>query len=103
MAFGAGIGEEALFRGWLQPLTINSLSGLPGAAPVIFGVLFTSLFFGLCHYVTETYLIWATVFGVLFGIESMQIGVPAAMLTHALYDWFAFVFIQEMWKTKNTD
>eukprot|EP00210_Caulerpa_lentillifera_P008587 g8191.t1 len=102
LAVGAGVGEEAFFRGWLQPLTISTLSTLPGNTPTLFGVFFTSVFFGLCHYVTETYFIWATIFGTLFGIESIQFGLPAAMLTHALYDWCAFIFIQETWKTTKT-
>ena len=81
----AGICEELLFRGVLQPWIgrLGETAGWVGS----------SLLFGLAHAVTPTYLVLATCIGsYLSGVLDIAGGnLLAPMLTHALYDWFAFV------------
>ena len=97
LALGAGIGEEALFRGWMQPALVQTLMESSPEYASLGGLLGTSLIFGLGHAVTGTYFVWATVFGVLMGVEYNTIGLPAVALTHAFYDWTAFLTLTAMW------
>jgi membrane protease YdiL (CAAX protease family) len=72
----AGISEELLFRGLLQP---------------IFGLTITSILFGMAHCYTFGYFIVATGLGCLFGAAlqySNNLLVP--IVVHSLYDIFAF-------------
>ena len=82
---GAGIGEELLFRGALQPIV---------------GVWWASLIFTLAHFRTGQFhlmnwqkLIYATsvfVAGLFLGYVFSEIGLIAAIVTHATVDvvWF---------------
>ena len=99
LSLGAGVGEEAFFRGFLMPFVDGGLTnlGVPeGVASV--GVLAgTSVFFGALHAITPAYFYWATGAGALFGLEYMRDGLGTAMVTHTLYDFLAFGFILIAW------
>jgi membrane protease YdiL (CAAX protease family) len=83
LALLAGVCEELLFRGVLQPWL--SRLGEPT------GVIGTSLMFGFAHSVTPTYFLLASGIGFyLSGVQAAAGHLAAPMLTHALYDWFAF-------------
>ena len=83
LALLAGVCEELLFRGVIQPW----LSRLGEPA----GVIGTSLLFGFAHSVTPTYFLLASGIGFyLSGVQAAAGHLAAPMLTHALYDWFAF-------------
>lgn len=73
----AGIGEEALFRGALQPR---------------FGIVLVSIVFALVH--APQYGLNLAVLGlfgvsVVLGLERKYVGTTAAMATHALYNFLA--------------
>jgi uncharacterized protein len=83
----AGIGEEVLFRGVLQPL----FGGLIGdvAAVIVVAVLF-----GAVHPVSFAYAVFAAGVGLYLGAIQLWLGnlfVPAAV--HGLYDFVALVFL----------
>lgn len=83
----AGLGEEALFRGVLQP----ALGGWLGTWP---GLLVAAAVFGLAHFVTAAYALIACLFGIYLGwlkIASGSLLVPA--LVHALYDYWALAWL----------
>ncbi|UCD23530.1 MAG: CPBP family intramembrane metalloprotease [Gemmatimonadota bacterium] len=85
----AGLGEELLFRGVIQPF----LSGFAGTA---LALLMTSLLFGLLHLVTPTYALIAAIFGLYLGglmISTGEILVP--ITAHALYDMVALGLLRE--------
>ncbi len=84
IALLAGIGEETLFRGLLLPLF--------GGDSFWLGLLISSVLFGLAHSVTMTYVVLATVAGLYFGLQLHYSGnLLAPIITHALYDYLAFV------------
>lgn len=73
VAAGAGYGEEALFRGFIQPYVQMSVSpdlveswGVDSESIAIGA---TALIFGSLHALNSLYFIWATLAGVLFGFE----------------------------------
>jgi membrane protease YdiL (CAAX protease family) len=104
MALGAGVGEEALFRGWLQTWIIQQSALVPGTSPelaVAAGVVVASVVFGAAHSVTPSYFVFATAAGALFGIEYLDLGLPAAAATHTIYDFIAFIAIIKVWGTSN--
>ncbi len=79
----AGLGEELLFRGALQPLV---------------GLWPASVLFGLCHLAgrdTIPLALWATGAGVIFGLLVRQTGGLAAPVTaHMAYDALALIYLQ---------
>jgi membrane protease YdiL (CAAX protease family) len=88
VSIAAGIGEEVLFRGALQPLAIR------WTVPWI-GVTVVALLFGLAHALTRTYFIAAAVIGLYFGWLALAYDdLVAPIVAHAVYDAFALMFIQ---------
>jgi membrane protease YdiL (CAAX protease family) len=71
LALGAGLGEETLFRAFLQTATIGGIQGAaPGldpAAAAAAGVAASSLAFGALHALTPVYFLFATTASALFG------------------------------------
>ena len=83
----AGLGEEALFRGVIQG-ALAEYVGVPVAIAV------ASVLFGLAHYISRTYVVFATALGALFGVLyawSGNIAVP--VIAHAAYDFIALWYI----------
>lgn len=83
----AGLGEEVLFRGVLQAALAQWLE--PWGAWIV-----ASGLFGLGHFVTPTYGVVASLFGLYLGALVLLSGnlVPA-IIVHALYDFCAFVYL----------
>ena len=87
MAFLAGVGEELLFRGWLQSLLTNNVE-------TWFGILIASAVFGLAHYLSSSYAIYATLTGLYLGVIYQVSGnLYVAMVIHAVYDFIALVYL----------
>jgi membrane protease YdiL (CAAX protease family) len=83
----AGVGEEALFRGLVQ----GGLTDILGAAT---GVALASLLFGLCHSMTPTYAVAATLMGAYLGGLYLWTGnLVASALAHGLYDFVALLWL----------
>ena len=83
----AGLGEEVFFRGVMQ-------TALAGSVGVWAAVALASVVFGLAHFLTLTYAVYATVIGVYLGallIVSGNLLVP--ILAHAVYDLLALVYL----------
>jgi len=83
----AGLGEEALFRGVIQ-------GGLVGHIGLPMAIVVSSVLFGLAHYISKTYVVFAAGLGALFGVLyawSGNIAVP--MIAHATYDFVALWYI----------
>ena len=75
IALAAGIGEEVLFRGALQPRM---------------GLLLTSLLFGLLHPFTLAYAVIVTAFGLYLGwLQEKGGNLLLPITTHAIYDFVA--------------
>jgi len=86
----AGVGEELLFRGVLQPLLGQWID--PTVALLIVGLLF-----GLAHAMSAIYFVLATLAGIYLGWLAMACGnlVPP-MLAHGLYDFFALWYLRSI-------
>ncbi len=88
VAIAAGVGEELLFRGALQPLAIRWLGPLTGliAASVVFGAL---------HAASTTYFVVATLMGLYLGwLAQTYNDLVAPMFVHAAYDWAALAMLR---------
>ena len=89
LGLSAGIGEESLFRGVLQPM-------LTWMMPVSVSIVVTSLVFGLLHAVTPTYFILATMISIYLGWMAVvcdNLLVP--ILIHGIYDAIAFYWVKQ--------
>ncbi len=86
MAFGAGVSEELLFRGVLQPW----LSGLSSAA---IGVVASNVVFGLLHMRTVLYAVIAGLVGAYLGVVYLVTdNLLTPIVTHMLYDAVALEY-----------
>jgi len=95
ISLAAGIGEEMLFRGFLQTAMQQWLD-YPEGKWIALGA--ASLVFGVCHWLTPTYAVFATLIGLYLGallISSETLVVP--IVAHALYDFIALVYLVK-WK-----
>jgi uncharacterized protein len=87
IALFAGVGEELFFRGWLQSVLINRFE-------VWLGILITSAIFGLLHYLSGAYAIYAGLTGLYLGVIFHLSGnLYIVMAIHALYDFIALVYL----------
>ena len=97
IAFFAGVGEELFFRGWMQVALINK-SG------VWIGILITSAIFGLLHYLSTAYAIYAFITGIYLGvIYHLSGNLYVVMGIHAVYDFIALVYLVRRGKEKGTE
>lgn len=87
----AGVGEEALFRGVLQPFAAD-YAGVPAALVLV------SLAFGLMHCISVVYVAFAGTLGMAFGMMYvMTDNILVPMIAHAVYDIFALVYGMRVW------
>lgn len=87
VALLAGLGEETLFRGVIQP-------ALAAHLPLAAAVATTGALFGLAHWITPTYALLAGLVGAYLGVlfvVSDNLLVP--ILAHALYDVVALALL----------
>lgn len=91
----AGVCEEALFRGVLEPW-VARIHWFVG----FFGV---NLLFGALHAVTRHYFLLATGFGMYLSLLNWGIGEPnllRSIVCHALYDLLAFLWLARLQRRK---
>lgn len=84
----AGVGEELLFRGVMQP-------ALAGPLGPWWALLAASLVFGLVHALSVSYAVFATLMGLWLGalwIASGNLLVP--IVAHAAYDFLTLVYLR---------
>jgi membrane protease YdiL (CAAX protease family) len=87
LAACAGVSEEMLFRGVLQPLLGRWLLPWPG-------LILASVMFGLLHPISGAYVVLATLFGIyLGGLVLATSNLLDAMIAHGLYDFIVLVFL----------
>jgi membrane protease YdiL (CAAX protease family) len=83
----AGVGEEMLFRGFLQ----RALAQWWG---VWLGVAVANVLFGLVHCITPTYAVLATLIGAYLSGWWLATGnLLVVMVAHGLYDFVALVYL----------
>lgn len=84
----AGLGEEALFRGFLQPL-LGGIAGEP------FAIVVAGAAFGVVHAMSRAYALIATVIGIYLGVVyALTDNLMVPIVAHALYDFVALLWLQ---------
>jgi hypothetical protein len=94
LAAVAGVGEEVLFRGAVQPLFERWTASTGGSWAA--GLILSNVIFGLLHFITPTYALLAGMMGVYFGLLLDATGprnLLAPILAHGLYDYLAFLVL----------
>ena len=90
----AGVSEELLFRGVIQPW-IEASWGIAA------GLIVSNIIFGLVHAVTPLYAVLAAIVGIYLGL-SLDYGVDRNLLTpiiiHGFYDFLAFVALMRVYR-----
>lgn len=92
----AGISEELLFRGVLQPW-IEQAWGWTA------GLLISNILFGLVHAVTPLYALLAGLVGIYLGLSLDYGGVRnlmVPMVIHGFYDFIAFLVIIRLYRQR---
>ena len=95
LAVIAGVSEEILFRGVIQPWMEN-LWGMTA------GLIASNILFGLVHAITPLYAILATSVGIYLGLF-LDYGGERNLMTpiviHAVYDFLAFLVIMKIYRS----
>lgn len=87
LSMAAGLGEELLFRGWLQQGLFELLGAEHNLGMGLLAVLIASLLFGLAHPMTPLYIVLATGMGMVLGAIYWLTGnLLCAIVAHAVYD-----------------
>jgi membrane protease YdiL (CAAX protease family) len=90
LAIVAGVSEEVLFRGVIQP-------GLTRWMPAGLALLATSLLFGLVHFASRSYAVMASIMGLYLGILFQLTGnLLAPVVAHATYDFVALLWVSRI-------
>lgn len=83
----AGFGEELLFRGLLQTVLEDRFGWVAG-------LCLASVVFGLLHFITASYAVYAALMGgYLGGVWLFSGNLLVVMVAHALYDFLALVYL----------
>jgi membrane protease YdiL (CAAX protease family) len=94
LALVAGFSEEVLFRGVIQ-------TGITRCWSATAAVMTTSLLFGLVHFASRTYAIFAAIMGVYLGALFQLTGdLFAPIVTHAVYDLVALVWVARRYQAQ---
>jgi membrane protease YdiL (CAAX protease family) len=96
LGFLAGVTEEILFRGFLQPWLERDW-GWAG------GLVFSNMAFALVHWVSPLYALLAGLTGAYLGLsldlgEQRNLAVP--ILIHAFYDFLAFLAVAASYRRR---
>jgi uncharacterized protein len=95
VSLSAGVGEEMLFRGVLQPWLTGWLQSFVGnwwGVPC--GLALTSVFFGIVHPISIPYIVMAAILGLYLGTAWIVAGnLLTVMIIHALYDFAALSYL----------
>jgi len=92
----AGVGEEAFFRGLLQ-------QAVAGPAGDIAAVLAVSALFGLAHFLSPAYALFAAILSIPFGVLYVQSGnIVVPMVAHAVYDYAALHYGLRHWNGRSS-
>ncbi len=93
----AGLSEELLFRGVIQPW-IESSWGMTA------GLVGSNIIFGLAHAVTPLYAVLATLVGIYLSL-SLDYGGDRNLLVpiviHGLYDFLAFIALMRAYRASS--
>ncbi len=90
----AGVGEEMLFRGVIQPSVAQQIGG-PWS--VWLGLLVAAVLFGLLHLITPTYAILAALIGGYLGWLWIFFGnLLVPIVAHAAYDFVAMLYLVKL-------
>lgn len=88
MSIAAGVGEEILFRGALQPWIAGWTNAWIALAVV-------SLLFGLAHALSTSYFVIATAIGAYFGWLALAYDdLIAPIVAHTVYDFIAILYFR---------
>lgn len=83
----AGIGEELLFRGFLQTWLSNHFT-------ITWAILIASVIFGLLHYLSHAYFISVTLMSIAFGVAYyITDSLLMVMVWHGVYDFIALLVL----------
>ncbi|MEQ1531429.1 MAG: CPBP family intramembrane glutamic endopeptidase [Methylococcales bacterium] len=95
----AGLSEELLFRGVIQPW-LENLWGLSA------GLLVSNLIFGLVHAVTPIYALLAALVGIYLGVSLDFMGernLLIPIIIHGLYDFLAFIALMRAYRASRVE
>ena len=96
VALTAGVGEELLFRGWLMQFLTGEMANCT-QQEIFFGILVSSLVFGFAHPMSVSYVIVATLMGVVLGtLYWYYDNLLVPIVAHWIYDAILMVWLTRM-------
>ena len=93
LAASAGVGEELLFRGWLQNLLAGG-SDQASTGRLVLAISGASLAFGLVHSISRIYVMFAFAMGTYLGcLFAFGGSLLIPIVTHSVYDFGALLLL----------
>ena len=103
LSLAAGVGEEMLFRGWLQGTLIDRWQPVFGTTGVWIAILVSSLIFGMAHPLSRGYVAVAFALGLVLGSVAWSCGnLLIANIAHSTYDAALMVIFAKKWRQKTS-
>jgi membrane protease YdiL (CAAX protease family) len=91
ISLAAGVGEELLFRGYVQAAVARAIAYPWGWCVAI---VTASLLFGVCHWLCLAYAVLATAMGIVLGtLFALTGNLLAPIAAHSLYDFLALLYL----------
>lgn len=90
ICFTAGLGEEILFRGFIQIAVMEYCPYTDYSINIILGVAVSALIFGVAHAISPLYAALSALAGIVFSMAFLQTGfLIAPIIAHVGYDFWA--------------
>jgi membrane protease YdiL (CAAX protease family) len=103
LSLAAGVGEEMLFRGWLQGTLVEQWQPTFGATGVCIAIALSSAVFGFAHPLSRGYIAIAFLLGlVLGGFAWCCNNVLIAIMAHATYDAVLMLVFASKWTRRTS-
>ncbi|MCE3015652.1 MAG: lysostaphin resistance A-like protein [Pirellula sp.] len=103
LSLAAGVGEEMLFRGWLQGTLVEQWQPTFGATGVCIAIVLSSAVFGFAHPLSRGYIAIAFFLGlVLGGFAWCCNNVLIAIMAHATYDAVLMLVFASKWTRRTS-
>lgn len=103
LSLAAGVGEEMLFRGWLQGSLVDQWQPAFGTSGACIAIVLSSAVFGFAHPLSRGYIAIAFSLGlVLGGVAWCCNNLLIAIMAHATYDAVLMLVFANKWTRRTS-
>jgi membrane protease YdiL (CAAX protease family) len=103
LSIAAGVGEEMLFRGWLQGTLVELGQPVFGTMGAWMAIVLSSAVFGVAHPLSRGYMVIAFLLGLVLGsVTWCCSNLLIAIMAHATYDAVLMLVLARKWTERTS-